>query len=160
MNREAMFTALNTTMKKIEFSLMLLILLCSGCTDSREKALTRRWRVADVVFIQDQKSVVQSDTMQGNMIQRQQAVMRDLLMKNLYEFKEDGSYITGNAAATATGKWNLHATAIEFISEDAESGEEKTKNIPLQHLSEDSMVLILNNDQTSVKLKLLLLPTE
>jgi hypothetical protein len=147
-------------MKKIEWVLMLMLLLAIACTDKREKALVRRWRVADVIFLDDKQSVVQSDTMQGNMMQRQRAVMRDVLTKNLYEFKADGTYITGNVAATSTGKWNLQATAIEFISDGKEGNEQKTKSIPVQHLSEDSLVLVLNNDQTSVKLKLLLLPTE
>lgn len=147
-------------MKKNEFAIVMLLLLMLSCTDKREKALLRRWKVADVIFMEDKKAVVQSDTMQGNMILRQQAVMRDVLTKNLYEFKEDGTYITGNAAATSAGRWSLHATAIEFISDNNDNGETKTKNIPLQHLSEDSMVLVLNNDQTSVKIKLVLIPTE
>ncbi|MFN7313522.1 MAG: hypothetical protein ACK5UI_08570, partial [Bacteroidota bacterium] len=85
-------------------------------------------------------------------------VLKDVLMKNLYEFKADGSYITGNAAALATGKWKIKGNNIEFISDSDK--EKNTKKIPYEVLTEDSCVLVLNNDQTSFKLKLLLIPVE
>jgi len=129
-----------------------------SCTDNKEQALARRWRVGDVRFTDDKKSTVKSDSMQGNMIQMQRAVLKDVLMKNLYEFKADGSYITGNAAALATGKWKIKGNNIEFISDSDK--EKNTKKIPYEVLTEDSCVLVLNNDQTSFKLKLLLIPVE
>lgn len=129
-----------------------------SCTDKKEQALVRRWRVSDVLFMDDKKSTVKSDSMQGNMIQMQRAVLKDVLMKNLYEFKDDGSYITGNAAALATGKWKIKGNNIEFISDSDK--EKNTKKIPYEVLTEDSCVLVLNNDQTSFKLKLLLVPVE
>jgi hypothetical protein len=131
-----------------------------SCKGKKEKALIKRWRVADVTFIDADKATVQSDTMQGNLMLRQQAVLRDVLLKNLYEFKDDGTYITGNAAGTATGKWEISSNAITFISDVEKKGVIATKKIPFEHLSDDSLVLLLNNDQTSVKLKLLLLPVE
>lgn len=131
-----------------------------SCTGQKEKALIKRWRVADVTFIDADKATVQSDTMQGNLMLRQQAVLRDVLLKNLYEFRDDGTYITGNAAGTATGKWEISSNAITFISDVVKEGAVPTKKIPFEHLSDDSLVLLLNNDQTSVKLKLLLLPVE
>lgn len=131
-----------------------------SCTSKKEKALIKRWRVADVTFIDADKATVQSDTMQGNLMLRQQAVLRDVLLKNLYEFKDDGTYITGNAAGTATGKWEISSNAITFISDVQKEGAVATKKIPFEHLSDDSLVLLLNNDQTSIKLKLLLLPVE
>lgn len=143
---------------KIKTGLTLAILLLLGCVNKKEEALTRRWRVADVIFINDGKGVVQSDTMQGEMLQRQRAVIKDVLMKNLYEFKADGTYITGNAAGSATGSWDISGNAIVFKSDqDKDKGE---KRIPFEHLSEDSVVLLFEKDQTSTKLKLLLLPTE
>ncbi len=131
-----------------------------SCTGKKEKALIKRWRVADVTFIDAEKATVQSDTMQGNLMLRQQAVLRDVLLKNLYEFRDDGTYITGNAAGTATGKWAISGNAITFISDVEKEGAVPTKKIPFEHLSDDSLVLLLNNDQTSIKLKLLLLPVE
>ncbi|MBP9187312.1 MAG: hypothetical protein KBE91_12120 [Bacteroidia bacterium] len=146
-------------MDKIILALFALIIITS-CNNKNKKALTKRWRVADVTFIDAQKSMVQSDTMQGNMLQRQRAVLRDVLIKNLYEFNADGTYITGNAAGSATGRWELTSNAITFISDEEKEGGKSTKNIPFEHLSDDSLVLVLDNDQTSVKLKLLLLPVE
>lgn len=137
----------------------LLTLLLAACESKQEKMLTKRWRVADVVFLDDERTLAQNDTMQLQMVQRQRAVLKDVLMKNLYEFHKDGSYITGNAAATSGGEWELGNNAITFKSQKAEGGEQ-TKRIPFEHLSHDSLVLILNNDQTSVNLKLVLLPVE
>lgn len=168
-------------MDKIILALFALIIITS-CNSKNKKALTKRWRVADVTFIDAEKSMVQSDTMQGNMIQRQRAVLRDVLIKNLYEFNADGTYITGNAAGSATGKWELTSNfltfesflhqvfvlrnwkltsdAITFTSDEEKEGRKSTKSFPFEHLSDDSFVLVLDNDQTSVKLRLLLLPVE
>ncbi len=135
----------------------LLLLLQTACNSKKEKALVKRWYVSDVVFLDDAKSIVQSDTMQGNMLQRQRAALKDVLMKNLYEFKDDGTYVTGNAAGSATGEWELNSNSITFKSDTKDKPE---KNISFEHLSEDSLVLLLNKDQTSVKMKLVLLPAE
>ena len=136
------------------------LLVFMACTSKNEKLLIKRWRVADVTFVDAEKAILQSDTMQGNLMLRQQAVLRDVLLKNLYEFNDDGTYITGNAAGTATGKWKISGNAITFISDVEKDGVASTKKVPFQHLSDDSLVLLLNNDQTSIKLKLLLLPVE
>jgi hypothetical protein len=146
-------------MGKIWASVFMLFVFMA-CTNKKEKVLIKRWRVADVTFVDADKATLQSDTMQGNLMLRQQAVLRDVLIKNLYEFNDDGTYITGNAAGTATGKWELSGDAITFISDVEKDGVASTKKIPFQHLSDDSLVLLLNNDQTSIKLKLLLLPVE
>lgn len=134
-----------------------LLLLLHACSSKKEQALVRRWYVGDVIFIDDEKSIVQSDSMQGNMLVRQRAALRDVLMKNLYEFKEDGTYITGNAAGSATGQWELNASSITFKSDQTDKPE---KNISFEHLSEDSLVLLFNKDQSSVKIKLKLLPVQ
>lgn len=135
----------------------LLLLVNMACTNKKEKALVKRWYVGDVVFLDDEKSIVQSDSMQGNMLQRQRAALRDVLMKNLYEFKDDGTYVTGNATGSASGEWELNSTSITFKSDTKDKPE---KNISFEQLSDDSLVLILNKDQTSVKMKLVLLPAQ
>ena len=146
-------------MGKIWVSVFMLFVFMA-CTSKKAKVLIKRWRVADVSFIDAEKATLQSDTMQGNLMLRQQAVLRDVLLKNLYEFNEDGTYITGNVTGTATGKWKLSGDAIIFISDVEKDGVASTKKVPFQHLSDDSLVLLLNNDQTSIKLKLVLLPVE
>lgn len=137
---------------------MVLLAMLFACGNAKKQALINRWYVAQVIFTDDSTQVLQSDTMQGNMLQRQRAVMRDVLSKNLYEFKADGTYITGNAAATSTGKWELVSGAIAFTSNEPDSKKEKL--IPYEHLSTDSMVLVINNDQTSFPFKLVLKPVE
>jgi heat shock protein HslJ len=152
----------NRTMYSIKHILPFLFAACllAACESKQEKMLTKRWRVANVVFLDDEKTLAQNDTLQLQMVQRQRAVLKDVLMKNLYEFHKDGTYITGNAAATSGGEWELGNNAITFKSSAPADGETHTKRIPFEHLSHDSLVLILNNDQTSVNLKLVLLPVE
>lgn len=131
-----------------------------SCTSREEKMLAKRWRVADVIFMEDAQAKAQNDTMQLQVLQRQRAVLKEVLMKNLYEFHKDGTYITGNAAATSTGEWKLGDHAVFFKSDAGKGGEEHLKRIPFERLSKDSFVLILNNHQASVNLKLVLLPAE
>lgn len=138
------------------FALMAVFLF--SCTSKQEKALLGRWRVADVIFMDDANSILKSDSMQGNMLQRQRMAMKDMMQKNLYEFKADGTYITGNITGSAEGKWELNHASITFITQD-ESGE-KSKDIAFEHLSTDSLVLLLNNDQTTARIKLLLYPVK
>ncbi len=135
----------------------LMILLATACNNKKEKALLKRWYVSDVIFLDDEKSIVQSDSMQGNMLQHQRAALKEVLLKNLYEFKDDGTYVTGNATGSASGKWELNANSITFKSDNPDKPE---KNIAFEYLGEDSLVMMLNKDQTSVKLKLVLLPAQ
>ena len=135
----------------------LMTLLAIACNSKKEKALLKRWYVSDVIFLDDEKSIVQSDTMQGNMLQHQRAALKEVLLKNLYEFKDDGTYVTGNAAGSASGKWELNSNSITFKSDNPDKPE---KNIAFEYLGEDSLVMMLNKDQTSVKLKLVLLPAQ
>ena len=121
----------------------LMMLLALACNSKKEKALLKRWYVSDVIFLDDEKSIVQSDTMQGNMLQHQRA--------------DDGTYVTGNAAGSASGKWELNSNSITFKSDNPDKPE---KNIAFEYLGEDSLVMMLNKDQTSVKLKLVLLPAQ
>jgi hypothetical protein len=131
----------------------------TACSNKKEKMLMKRWYVGDVRFPALSSDVLKSDTMQGNLIDRQRAALKDIMMKNLYEFKDDGTYITGNAMGTTTGNWKLKSNGILFYGEN-EKGEEKEKIIPFSHLSDDSLVIQLKNDQTSYQIELLLLPTE
>lgn len=146
-------------MNRILFLISLAILF-GACQSKQEKMLVKRWRVADVVFLDDEQTLAQHDTLQLTMLRRHRAALQDVLLKNLYEFHKDGSYITGNAAASSTGEWELRGNSILFKSNS--SGEVKlaNKTIPFDHLSNDSLVLVLNNDQTSVKMKLVLFPAE
>lgn len=148
---------MNMKVKLIYVFVMMLTLLHTSCGNKKEMALIKRWYVGDVIFLDDEKSIVQSDSMQGNMLQRQRAALRDVLMKNLYEFKDDGTYVTGNATGSATGKWELNSNSITFKSDTKDKPE---KSITFEQLSEDSLVLLLNKDQTSVNMKLVLLPTQ
>ena len=118
--------------------------------------LCKRWQVSDVIFINEKEATVQSDTMQGNLQKRTEIILRDVMMKNIYEFKDDGTYLTGNAAANAEGKWELKGNNINFIS--GEGKEQKEKVVPIEKLQDDSLIVLLKQDQTTIQLKLILTP--
>lgn len=144
---------------KILFVLPLLMLMIS-CNSRQEKMLCKRWRVSDVVFLDDENRLAQGDTLQLTMLRRQRIILRDVLTKNLYEFHKDGTYITGNAQATSTGEWDLRDNSIMFRTNSSGDIKSSKKIIPFEYLSNDSLVLVLNNDQTTVKMKLVLVPAE
>lgn len=135
-------------------------MLLIACHSKQEKTLSKRWRVGDVVFLDDEKMLAQNDTLQLTMLRRHRAALKDVLLKNLYEFHPDGTYITGNAAASSSGEWELRGNSIMFKTNSSGDVKSANKTIPFDHLSNDSLVLVLNNDQTSVKMKLILYPTE
>ena len=118
--------------------------------------LCKRWQVYDVVFMNEKEATVQSDTMQGNMQKVTENILKDILMKNIYEFNTDGTYKTGNAAASATGKWELNGNSIKFILDSDK--EKKEKEIPFEKLENDTLIMLMKNDQTSFQMKLILIP--
>jgi hypothetical protein len=143
-------------MKRIVYIIISTVLFLTACQSKKEKILCKRWQMSNVVFLNEKEAMVQSDTMQGNMQQVTESILKDILMKNIYEFNSDGTYKTGNAAATATGKWELVNDAIRFISDTDK--EKKDKIIPLEKLEDDSLILIMRNDQSSFKMKLVMVP--
>lgn len=118
--------------------------------------LCKRWQVSDVIFLNEKEATVQSDTMQGDMLQRTEIILKDVMMKNIYEFKEDGTYLTGNAAANSEGKWELTGNNIRFISNHG--NEQKEKIVPIEKLQDDSLVILLKQDQTTLHMKVILTP--
>lgn len=143
-------------MKFFYLTLVGALFLLASCNNAKEKMLCKRWQVSDVVFINEKEATVQSDTMQGDLQQRTEIILKDVMMKNIYEFKDDGTYLTGNAAANAEGKWELVGNNIRFIS--AIGKEQKEKVIPFEKLEDDSLVLLLRQDQTTIQMKLILTP--
>ena len=135
-------------------SASLFLFIC--CGNKQEKMLCKRWQVYHVIFLNEKESLVQSDTMQGNMQKVTENILRDILMKNIYEFHEDGTYKTGNAAASATGKWELGGKTINFILDSDK--ERKEKKIPYEKLENDTLILLMKNDQTSFQMKLVMIP--
>lgn len=133
-----------------------LLILLASCSNKDKKILCKRWQVYDVVFVNEKEATVQSDTMQGNMHKVTETILKDILMKNIYEFNADGTYRTGNAAASATGKWELSGKSIRFILDSDK--EKKEKEIPYEKLENDSLILLMKNDQTSFQMKLILIP--
>lgn len=120
--------------------------------------LCKRWQVSDVIFLNEKEAIVQSDTMQGDMLQRTEIILKDVMMKNIYEFRDDGTYLTGNASANAEGEWELAGNNIRFISK--KGNEKKEKIVPVELLQEDSLVLLLKQDQTTLDMKLILTPVK
>jgi hypothetical protein len=139
------------------FTLVLLGLLgLASCNGKREKMLCKRWQVSNVLFINETEAMVQSDTMQGNMQHRTELMLRDVMMKNIYEFKDDGTYMTGNAAASSGGEWAFSGNNIRFIIDNKE--DKKEKMVPIEKLQEDTLIVLLKQDQTTIQMKLILTP--
>jgi hypothetical protein len=139
------------------FTLVLLGLLgLASCNSKREKMLCKRWQVSNVLFINETEAIVQSDTMQGNMQQRTELMLKDVMMKNIYEFKEDGTYMTGNAAASSGGEWAFSANNIRFMMDTKEGKKEKI--VPIEKLQDDTLIVLLKQDQTTIQMKLILTP--
>jgi hypothetical protein len=132
------------------------LLLLTACGNKKEKMLCQRWQVMDVVFLNEQESLVQSDTMQGNMQQVTKTMLSEVLRKNIYEFKDDGTYMTGNAQANAEGKWKLSGNTIKFISTKRDKQSEKV--VPFEKLTEDTLILRLEHDQSTMKMNLVMIP--
>lgn len=143
---------------KFSFSYITLVclLILAGCSSKKEQMLCKRWQVSDVIFLNEKEATVQSDTMQGDMLQRTEIILKDVMMKNIYEFKEDGTYLTGNAAANSEGKWELTGNNIRFISNHG--NEQKEKIVPIEKLQDDSLVILLKQDQTTLHMKVILTP--
>lgn len=133
------------------------IALLSSCTGKRERMLCRTWIVSEVRFTNIEQALVHTDTISGGEIETRKRLIAEMLMKNLYTFRDDGTYITGNAAASAEGKWKLKSSGIQFISNNKNI---KPKLFEVVHLSEDSLVLNLEKDNTSLAVALVLLPAE
>lgn len=140
------------------FRILIVLVVCLSCNRERTQLLCKRWQVSDVLFLNEQEALVQSDTMQGNLQERTQLLLHDVMMKNLYEFKKDGSYITGNVSGNSEGEWEWSGKNIRFISTDAEGKKEKL--VPVELLTKDSLVVMLKQDQTTLQMKLILTPTK
>ncbi|MCU0441387.1 MAG: hypothetical protein MUE96_03240 [Bacteroidia bacterium] len=129
-----------------------------SCNNQREQWLCKRWQVSDVLFVNEGDALVQSDTMQGNLQEHTKTILRDVMMKNVYEFKTDGTYITANAAASAEGEWEFSGQNIRFISKHSEG--QKEKMVPIEKLQDDTLIVLYQQDQTTLQMKLILTPIE
>lgn len=134
---------------------LLMTLMWLGCTNKKEQMLCKTWIVSDVRFTNVEQATVHTDTIKGNELETRKLMIREMLMKNIYSFNDDGTYKTGNAVASAEGKWKLSGSAIKFISDNQDVS---PKLISIEHLSEDSLLLNMENDKTSLAVSLLLLP--
>jgi hypothetical protein len=94
--------------------------------------------------------------MQGDMQQRTELMLKDVMMKNIYEFKDDGTYMTGNAAASSGGEWAFSGNNIRFIMDDKDGKKEKI--VPIEKLQDDTLIVLLKQDQTTIQMKLILTP--
>ncbi|MFA6261241.1 MAG: hypothetical protein WC760_07235 [Bacteroidia bacterium] len=138
------------------YSILFILLSLASCSNKRLDMLCQTWQVSDVQFINEKEAIMQTDTMKGNQIEVAKFQLRDILMKLIYEFKPDGSYLTGNPSASTEGNYELKKHAITFISKQGE--EVKEKSFEIEKLTKDSLILLMQNDQTSLKVKLILTP--
>lgn len=134
----------------------IVVMLFSSCHNKQKENLCKTWQVSDVIFLNEAESLVQSDTMQGNIQEVTKTLISDVLKKNIHQFNSDGTYLTGNAAAESEGKWELQGQSILFISE--KDGKKNEKIIPFEKLTKDTFIMIMKSDQSSMQMKLILTP--
>ncbi len=127
-----------------------------SCNSKEKKMLCKTWQVSDVIFLNEAESLVQSDTLQGNMQEVTKTLISDVLKKNIHQFNADGSYLTGNAVAETEGEWELEGKSIRFITK--KDGKKNDKIIPIDRLTNDTLILIMTSDQSSMQMKLVLTP--
>lgn len=138
------------------FLLLSALFLITACSNKKREMLCKTWQVSDVQFMNEKEATVISDTMKGNQIEVAKFQLREILMKNIYQFKDDGTYITGNESANAEGNWDLDGDAIRFTAK--KDGETKEKRVKIEKFERDTLILLMQNDQTSLKVKLMLTP--
>lgn len=143
-------------MKNLFYINLVLISLLYACNSKQEQLLCKTWQVSDVQFLEEEKALVQSDTLQGNQLEVSKRNIREILLKNIYQFNDDGTFITGNAVAESEGKWELSNKAIRFTIGTGEK--KKDKKIPLEKLTEDSLIFTMEKDQTTLPVRLILTP--
>jgi hypothetical protein len=64
--------------------------------------------------------------------------------------------MTGNAAASSGGEWAFSGNNIRFIIDNKE--DKKEKMVPIEKLQEDTLIVLLKQDQTTIQMKLILTP--
>lgn len=142
---------------RVHTVLMLIITaIMAACGNEKKTMLSKSWQVSDVQFINAADSTVLGDTLQGNLQASREAILRDVMMKNIYQFKSDGTYRTGNAAASSEGDWELSGNNIRFFLKTQD--ETKEKLVPIEKLTPDTLIVLLKQDQTTLQMKLILTP--
>ena len=142
---------------RVHTVLMLIITtIMAGCGNEKKTMLSKSWQVSDVQFINAADSTVLGDTLQGNLQASREAILRDVMIKNIYQFKSDGTYRTGNAAASSEGDWELSGNNIRFFLKTQD--ETKEKLVPIEKLTPDTLIVLLKQDQTTLQMKLILTP--
>jgi len=138
--------------KNIYLLLLLLFLIACG----KEKLLQKNWVVTQVEFINSEKN--KADTLEGKTIQNiTKNVLKELLINVQYQFGSDHlCKITGNNHTTVFNyKLVRGNTFIEFSAVNNSSNK---KEIAIEKLSANELVMITENDQSSLKTKLYLKP--
>lgn len=124
----------------------LFVCILMACNGENERMLCKTWQVSDVLFDLSEK---QLDKEQEVAI----ALLKEMLTKNIYSFHADGTYSTRNAIAGAEGKWKLSGDEIIFTDGN---NEKQSKRFPILKLTTDTLVISMENDQTSVPITLVL----
>ncbi|MFN4082641.1 MAG: hypothetical protein ACK4K9_03320 [Bacteroidia bacterium] len=131
-----------------KFNLLLIfILLWWAC--SNQNAIKKKWVVSNVEFIYNSNE--KADTLMQNITE---GVLKNLLLNNVYDFSEDKKCtISGNNHSTTFNyKLIKRGSFIEF------SNDNSSKEVEVENLNENELVLITHNDQSSIKTKLILKP--
>lgn len=124
----------------------IIVCVLIACSGENERMLCKTWHVSDVIF-----------DLKGKQLDKEQeiaiALMKEMLTKNIYTFNPDGTYMTRNALAGAEGKWKLSGDEIVFTDENNNN---QSKRFPILTLTNDTLIISMENDQTSIPITLVL----
>jgi len=143
-------------MQKLKFIILLTFVAgMLSCSDNHKKDLQKKWKVADVAFVNEQEALVQSDTLGGeNMMEHTKEIVRNILLKNIYDFSDGETCVISDGEFKTTFNYELKKGLIRFTSAEDKTG----KLIDVASLSNDTLILVLRNDQSSLQSKLTLIP--
>lgn len=114
--------------------------------------LQKKWIVTDVEFIfENRESQQTADTLLQEITKN---VLKKLLLHNVYDFKTDNTCnISGNNHTTTFSYKLIKMNRfIQFSNEDS------SKEVEVEALSDDELIIITHNDQSSIKTRLKLKP--
>lgn len=149
---------------KSRIQIILLLLFCAvaitSCNQKKEKVIARKWKVETVNFMNPKDPNATTDNLDAGSEDHMQSMITDMVKKTTYDFHEDGTYEVSTGTFTNKGKWELKEDGTKLVFTNIEEGEkdEKVNPITIEELNDDKLIMLLTNDQTSMNMKLELIP--
>lgn len=135
--------------------IIICLALAWSCNNSYN-LIINSWKVSKVDFLNEEQSLVQTDTLKGNNIQKlTREILRDILLKNIYQFNSDGTCKITDLTHETKFNYTLKGQRAIVFS-NPENG--SSKEIAIEKLTQDELIIITKSDQSSLQTKLTLTP--